>query len=175
MEINEEIYNRIEEYKLDKKEITAYLILLFFDLDLDFIPKYIKIKTFMTGIVSVNEEKLVWNIPLFENQEIYFEWVEKEYMDLYKRLRPELATNSKEATTRMKALFAKRPDIRKEEVLKATEKYLKTEEFPRRPHYFIKKGRGENITQDILTWIEKYRDFIKRYDKKSSDLSNSIQ
>lgn len=156
MEINDEILEILEEYKIRREDGIPYLLSLYFGYNPTYIPNDIKLKVNLSKIVEVDGTSFKWNIPLFAGQEIAFEWVRTEYVALFKAVGK--GTHHREATDRMKRLFAKHPDIRKEEVLGATELYLYNDKFPRLPHYFIEKGKGGERTQDILEWIDKYRD-----------------
>ena len=156
MEINTEILTTLEEFKIRREDGIPYLLSLYFGFNPSYIPDDIKLKVNLSKIVEADKTGFKWNIPLFEGQETAFEWVKTEYVELFKPYGK--ATNVREATERMKRLFAKNPDIRKEEVLGATELYLLNENrFARLPHYFIEKGKGGEKTQDILDWIDKYR------------------
>lgn len=156
MEINSEILTTLEEFKIRREDGIPYLLSLYFGYNPTYIPDDIKLKVNLSKIVEADKAGFKWNIPLFEGQEIAFEWVKTEYVELFRPYGK--ATNVREATERMKRLFAKNPDIRKEEVLGATELYLFNESnFARLPHYFIEKGKGGERTQDILDWIDKYR------------------
>ena len=63
----------------------------------------------------------------------------------------------------MKAFFADNPDVRKEEVIEATNMYFKSlsnADYLISSHYFISKGVGRDRTSALLGWIEKYREAI---------------
>lgn len=155
MKVNSRILETLSEFKIGAHDGLTYLLALYHDLVPSYIPLDIRQKISASRIVEFTNTGKQWNIPLFEEQQTAFDWVEKEYIPLFEPVGK--ATNKREALTRMKQLFAKNPDIRKEEVLGATELYIFNEKFPRLPHYFIQKGSGADKTQDILDWIDKYR------------------
>lgn len=155
MKINSRILEIFKEFNIHKDDGLTFLLTLYYDLYPNYIPMDVSSKVYASRIVENGNTGLQWNVPLFEEQQTAFDWVEKEYVALFESVGK--ATNKREATTRMKQLFAKNPDIRKEEVLGATELYLFNEKYPRLPHYFIEKGKGVDKTQDILDWIDKYR------------------
>ena len=76
----------------------------------------------------------------------------------------------------MKRLFVENPDIRKDEVMGATEFYLKNTDpkFIRLSHYFIQKGIGVDKISDLTTWIDKYRKYQDR-EKGRYSKSNTMQ
>lgn len=167
MEINTDIYEVLEDFKIKREDGICYLLSLYFGFSPTYIPEDVKLKINLSKIIEIEiikdkKDRIKWNIPLFEGQEVAFEWVKTEYVELFRPYGK--ASNVKDATDRMKKLFAKNPDIRKEEVLGATEMYLYSEAhrpmFIRMPHYFIEKGRGGERTQDILDWIDKYRNNV---------------
>lgn len=160
MKLNENIKPVLESFGIIYEEAIPYLLSLYFGFNPDYIPDYIKQKVNITKIVEYSGNEFKWNIPLFEGMEPVdnrWSWVITEYIALFAKIGK--GTNKREALTRMKRLFATNPDIRKEEVLGATEMYLYNTEskFVRLPHYFIEKGVGGDKTQDILEWIDKYR------------------
>lgn len=109
------------------------------------------------GILEVVDGKIIWLVPLLQEENTKkdpFDWVEREYVPLFAPLGK--AKNKKECLTRMRKLFSENPEVRKEDVLAATENYINSTnpKFVRMPHYFIQKGVGSAKTQDILDWIE---------------------
>ena len=155
MTINSRILEILEEVRIRKDDGICYLLSLFYGYKPDYIPELLKQKMNITKIVVEEHGSLRWNVPLFEEQETAFDWVKTEYVELFRDSGK--ASHSREAITRMKKLFAKNPDIRKEDVIKATEMYLYNTEskYVRYPHYFIEKGTGAEKTNDILEWIDK--------------------
>lgn len=159
MKINKQIKEVLQEINIPYKEGVTYLLSLHFGTVPNYIPESISIPINIAKIVEVDSGTLTWRIPLFEGQETAFGWVVDEYIELFR-----VAGKNKfkrESVARMKRLFSSNPEIRKEEVLGATRLYLKSvndPKFVRYPHYFIEKGTGGNKTQDILTWIDLYRE-----------------
>lgn len=159
MKINTEIKEILEEIGVPYKEGLTYLLSIFFDVTPNYIPESVSIPVNISKIVEVEDRQVVWRVPLFEGQETAFGWVVDEYVELFK-----VAGKNKfkrECVARMKKLFSSQPEIRKEEVLGATRLYLNSVndlKFVRNPHYFIEKGSGGGKTQDILSWIDLYRE-----------------
>lgn len=169
MKINKKISETFTRFSIDPDEGLLYLLGLFFSLNVDHLDESMKKKVLMSKVVEYSTTGLKWNIPLFEGQETAFAWVTDEYVKLFASCDKD--TNAREATARMKKLFAENPDIRKEEVLSATEMYLSNTnpKYVKLPHYFLRKGAGADLTQDILTWVERLRTSIEQ----SVDRDNS--
>lgn len=159
MEINEEVLEILKEFKVFPADGICYLISLFHGYNPTYIPEEIRKKVNMSGIVVNNNGNLHWNVPLYNNQMTGFDWVTKEYIPLFEDANSDKRGSKASAISRMKKLFAKYPDIRKDEVLGATNMYILNTDskYIRMSHYFIEKGAGAAKTMDILDWIEKYR------------------
>jgi len=171
--INPIITELLTEGKVRQADGICYLLSLYYGYKPTYVPDEIKQKVHSLGIVELDttfgvdvsskETPLKWNIPLFEGAETKFSWVVTEYLALFKPFGKD-DTYKRECTKRMKSLFAKNPEIRKEDVLRGTSMYIKeclkrnlVPRLVKSPHYFIKKGTGNDATQDILTWVDKYK------------------
>lgn len=176
MKINEDIIEMIQELNLNKDDVICYLITLYYGYNPSYIPDVLKIKLNTLKIYEVRKNILYWNIPLFKDQITAFDWVKTEYCDLFKKHNPERAGNVKESIIRLQKLFAKNPDIRKDDVINATKMYLLNTDykFIRFPHYFIEKGIGTDKTYDLLEWIEKYK-LIKEQEQGRNTVTNTMQ
>jgi len=161
--MNQELINILSKYNIRVDEAMPYLLSLYYGYNPSYIPKELIKKIHISKIVEFDFSMKVihWNIPLFEEQETEFGWVKTEYLELFRPLGK--ATNLKESIIRMKSLFAKHPEIRKDEILGATRMYITNTDnkFVRLPHYFIEKGVGVSKTNDILEWINKYREYTE--------------
>ena len=171
MRINPEIKKILKEFGIGEAEGVCYLLSLHFGYQPAYIEDHFKQKVNITKIVVPDDGSLKWNIALFQGQEVAFAWVKDEYTTLFSDKNRSRGGKVREATSRMKRLFAENPDIRKEEVIGATRMYLNNtdSDYIRFPHYFIEKGRGGEKTQDILDWIEKYRIYQDTSGRVSSD------
>jgi hypothetical protein len=164
MEINEEILEIFKEVKIYPADGICYLIAVFYGYKPHYIPADLKVKVNASGIYGVKGGNLHWNVPLFKNQETGFDWVKTEYVQMFKEHNPTRGGHVREATARMKRLFAKNPDIRKDDIIGATRMYLinTDSQYIRNPHFFIEKGTGGNKTTDILDWIDKHKENVNR-------------
>lgn len=171
MKLNEQIKEVLREYNISVDDALPYLFSLYYNFSPTYIPDLIKQKVNMTKIVANKTGIITWNIPLFEvtgNIDNRWEWVENEYVSLFNPIGKD--KYKREALIRMKKLFAENPDIRKEEVIGATELYLynTNPKYVRFPHFFLRKGRGVEETQDILEWVDKFRLTQERVDRDVS-------
>lgn len=159
MKINDEIQKILKEYNIPKGDGICYLLSLHFGYSPSYIPDKLKHKINSSGIVKPDKTGLKWKTPLFEGGQTAFDWVKTEYVVMFKNRNPDKGGKVREATERMKKLFAENPEIRKEEVIEATRMYLSNTDpkYIRFPHFFIKKNSGANTIHDILDWIDKYR------------------
>ena len=157
MKLNKKITEILKEFNINSGIGLTYLLSLHFNTESNFVTENFKQKIASTKIVENTDTGLKWNIGLFEGVETAFELVEKEYIPLFEKAGKDRF--KRESLTRIKKLFAENPEIRKDEIIGATEMYLLNTDpkFVRFPHYFIEKGKGGDKTQDILGWIEKYR------------------
>lgn len=176
MDINEEIIEVLKEYSIKKDDGICYLLSLFYGYKPSYIPNELKIKVNITKIVVDKGGNLHWNVPLFDGQETTFDWVEKEYIEMFHNKNPKKGRYKRECIGRMKKLFAKDPSIRKEEVIGATVLYLSETDptYIRKPHFFIEKGVGVNKIQDILDWIDRYRE-AQEPEEEGRNVSRRLQ
>lgn len=156
--INEEIKKILREFNISEKDGIPYLLSLHFGYFPEYFPDYLKSRINLTKIVDSSGNGITWNIPLFAGGVSKFDWVKDRYIELFKKVGK--GTNVRESTVRMKRLFAENPEIRIDDVIGATEMYLTATDskFVRMPHYFIQKGSGGAKTEDILDWIDRYKE-----------------
>jgi hypothetical protein len=178
MNINEEILEILTESRIHKDDAICYLLSLYYGYKPTYIPDEFKQRLNITNIYEEDKNKkdIKWNIPLFEGQQTAFEWVKIEYCQMFKETNSTRGGNVREATARLKKLFAKNPDIRKDDVIGATRMYLMNTDsnYIMNPHYFISKGDGADRTETIMNWIDKYRLAIEQEQGRNS-ISNTMQ
>lgn len=166
MVINDEIAKVLKEFRIPYKDGIAYLLAKYFKVVPSYIPQNLEATMNRTGIFYMdNFNSLEWKIPLFSDVEQEpWNWVKTDYREMFKNANSDRAGNGNDCVRRMKKLFADYPDIRKEEVLNATRMYISSTnpDYIRKSHFFIEKGKGSEKTQDILEWIEKYRESTNR-------------
>lgn len=162
MHINDEIVDILREFRIPFEDGIVYLLAKHFRYKPSYFPPALEATMNRTGIFYMDENNsLEWKVPLFDDlvQEPW-EWVKSEYWQMFKDANPDKKGNGNQCVRLMKALFAKRPDIRKEEVLGATRMYIANNDpkYIRRSNYFIKKGKGADLSEDILEWIDTFRE-----------------
>lgn len=163
MTINTEIREILRTFSIPVDDGLSYLISVYYDVRPSYTPLLIVEKINRTGIIVLEmpSKTIRWNIPLFNEQPTNFEWVMTDWMIMFAKANKERKGGNKECVTRMKKFFAENPDIRKDEVMGATEMYFKTVTNPSfviTSHYFITKGMGADRVSALLQWVEKYRE-----------------
>jgi hypothetical protein len=172
MLLNKNIYDLLKKSNINLDEALLYLLSLHFEIRNDCISDRVKSKVHTLGIVKQSTTGLQWSIPLFEGAETAFEWVKTEYIPLFTAANRDKGGHIKDSIVRMKRFFAENPDVRKEEVIGATQMYIRETPdttYLRLPHYFIYKGVGLERISDLHFWVEKYRESNQKHVIKSLD------
>jgi hypothetical protein len=164
MKINPQIKAVLQEFNIPVEDGIAYLLSIFFNCRPSYTPPLLVQRMNITNILGINANReVIWHIPLFEqDSQDKWQWV-LDWNAEFKRINKLRKGPDKDVITRMKAFFADNPDIRKEEVIAATDLYFKSlssAEYLISSHYFISKGVGRDRTSALLGWIEKYREAI---------------
>ena len=182
MKINPDLIDLLQSNKLDTGDCVTYLLSLYFNFNVTYIPEGLKKRIHVLDIVTYNSQttQYTWNVPLFENQVVNFEWIPKEYMKLFEPYRKHNKFK-RECIARMQALLLDHPELHKGIILEATKLYIETCKRERRqakyvtnPHYFIKKGRGVDTTHPILTYVDLLKESTTATQKRNST-SNTMQ
>jgi hypothetical protein len=160
MTVNEEIIKTLKASKIRLGDGICYLLSLYHGYKPTYIPEELKTKIHISKIVVEKDGNLHWNVPLYNDQITNFDWVESEYINKFYEKNPARGRYKRECIKRMKEFFAENPDVRKDEVIGATTLYLSQTDpdYIRKPHFWISKGVGVSKQQDILEWIERYRE-----------------
>ena len=177
MQINEKIKTTFKEFKIPYDDGVGYLLSLYHNLEISYIPEETKRKVLSTGIVQQDRMGIQWMIPLFEGQETNFKWVELEYIPLFADANIAKKGNKKDCIVRMKKFFAENPDVRKHEVIEATKYYISQQDdvtYLRMSHYFIYKDKGVNQTSDLANWVEIWRKVFNSDNEVSKNSLNTI-
>jgi hypothetical protein len=184
MRINEQIRTTLSEYNIPENDGLAYLLSIYFNCRPSYTPPILVQKMNITNILGIGQNReVIWHIPLFENEDSIatWEWV-SAWSSRFESINPLRKAPFKSVMLRMKAFFAENPDVRKEEVIEATNMYLRTvrdKQYLISPHYFISKGVGRDRTSALLGWVEKYRatmaNPVEKQDPGEPDLRSTIQ
>jgi len=159
MKINDKVVEILKENKIPLGDGICYLISVFYGFKPSYIPLEFKLRMNETRIVVPAEKGtgMQWNLPLYEESLTAFGWVKDEFVPLFKEKNSDKGGHVREATARLKKMFAENPEIRKDDVIQATKNYLLATEagYIRFPHYFVSKDKGVNKTSDLLTWVDR--------------------
>ena len=153
------IFNSKVKEELQRKGVSlqdglSYLICIYYDMFPTYVPAALETKILSANIITKDYASgtIKWKMSLFEEQETGFEWV-KEWMDLFKSVNPERRGVKADVLRRMKKFFANNPSVRKEQVFKATETYLKSVDHPmycKKSHKFIYEQDGSSMLLDFV-------------------------
>ena len=160
MEINQEVLEILKEFRIGKDAGILCLLGIYHGLDVDtVVPEEVVKSINLTKIVErdYSTKTITWNVPLFIGQETAFNWV-MDWMDGFSRINTERRGSVRDAVPRMKAFFAKYPEYRKEDVIKATELYfasIKDPKYLMKSHKFIFDGVGAMKKSTLLEYCEK--------------------
>lgn len=170
MELNKNLKQHLNDVE-KKDEGILYLLSAFHALEVDCIPQSTIRQVNATGIVErdLDNGVLQWNVPLYESQNIdnVWSWVD-EFRDKFKRVNPERSGTKQTCIQRMKKWFSENPQYRKEDVLEATDMYLRVTDsrYIMKAHKFIYDGIGVMKNSTLSEWVEKY---IERKDRNKND------
>lgn len=151
--INQEIVDILKRNVLLNDDTVCFLLGLHFGLLPYTGTPYIANSVLSLGIVNMDPstKTLVWKYPLLETSSKGFEWI-PEWMDLFKKVSPTRRGNKAEVVKRMKKFFVENPSVRKDDVFKATKRYLQTVDNPtfcKTSHKFIKE-REDSLLETYL-------------------------
>lgn len=163
--INSDIVLTLRQYNINVDEAKLYLLGIYFNIDTQYISEKTRKQVNALNIVdreysSVGRDAVSWNVPLFaEEKAEAFAWIEK-WMDGFRRINPHRIGTKAAVMSRMKKFFAAHPEIRTEDVFKATEMYFATVSEPqylKSSHKFIYEGAGFSLS----SMLEQYTDQLK--------------
>lgn len=171
MKVNPEVFKLLQEYDIDVNESILYLLSLYHNIESECISEKTLRAVNNIGIVErdYKTNTLTWHVGLYEGQntDSVWEWV-NQYRDLFTAKNKERSGSKKTCVQRMKMFFAENPHVRKEDVLEATEMYLRTVEpqFVKTAERFIYDGQGNYKMSMLTNWVEKV---LEKKDKNKND------
>lgn len=174
MKINPQIISVLQEFNIPVADGVAYLLSIYFNCRPSYTPPLLVQRMNITNILGISATREVaWHIPLFSEEETQDKWHWViEWNAEFKRINSKRKAPDKDVITRMKAFFADNPDVRKEEVIEATNLYFKSlshSDYLISSHYFISKGVGRDRTSALLGWVDKYREAISDTSSNNTD------
>ena len=154
LDINPEIREIFIDKSIPVHDGIAFLICLYYGISPSYIPIELERKILSCNIVTKDyvSDTISWNVNLFEEQETGFEWV-SEWMDMFKEVNPERRGVKSDVLRRMKKFFVNNPSIRRDDVMKATQTYLKSVSEPiycKKSHKFIYEQDGTSMLKDYV-------------------------
>jgi hypothetical protein len=182
MEINPMIRETLRSFSITEEDGIAYLLSIYFDCRPSYVPTILVQKMNVTNILGLDDDRLLkWNIPLFDTTVEgigKWDWVHL-WMEGFARINKSRKGTKSTCVSRMKIFFSQNPDVRKEEVLGATELYFRSVSDPEyifTSHYFIFKDKGANRTSALEQWIETYRESVQETPTSNRvHISNQMQ
>ena len=160
MELNKEIRRALVDVA-DKDEGILYLLTAYHALDVQCISQATMRQVNACNIVQRDHRSgtLQWNIPLYSNQNTddIWSWV-NDFRDKFKAKNQDRVGTKKTCVARMKQWFRENPQYRKEDILGATDMYLRITDprYIMKAHKFIFDGAGVMKNSTLLEWVEKY-------------------
>lgn len=169
IELNSEIRKLFKENSINIHDGVTYLLSLYHNLDPTYFPQEFKTKVLSTNIVTKDYKTntYIWNIPLFEEQEVGYEWI-KDWMDLFKAVNPDRRGTKQDVVIRMKRFFANNPGVSKEDVFKATKLYLVGVSQPlycKKSHKFIYEQDNSSMLKEYIEKIQENNEIKTQWDE----------
>lgn len=164
MVINSQLKQELKKNGIPVSEGILYLLGLHYNLDTNLIPDKVKKKILALKIVErkyniSSSHGIDWNIPLFENQIVEFEWVEA-WREQFRYINPERAGVLATCKERMIKLFSEYDYLTPELVQQATEMYLMNvgnPEYIKTSHRFIYDGHWSDKNSMLIQYVEQVR------------------
>lgn len=161
---NPKILEIIIKHDQNSDDILVYLLSLHYGLKPSYVPDIVKKSTNIMGIVNRDFErgKVKWILPLFNSQpqqavlDSKWDWVQAEYRELFRAIDPKRGGDKQSCLKKMQKFFAQNPDVRKDDIIRATNSYLdefkdgkQDPKFLIHADYFIKKLDQSRLAQYV--------------------------
>ena len=160
MEINQQIKDLLDSFGINQEDGLSYLLSVYFECRPSYTPTILIQKINATNILGIGASReLIWNIPLFiasVEADGKWDWV-KLWNKSFGDINPKRRGTDKDCIIRMKKFFAENPEVRKEDVVNATQMYfssLTDRQYLISSYYFIFKGVGRDRTSALEVWVE---------------------
>ena len=175
MEINQQIRDLLDSFGINQKDGLSYLLSVYFECRPSYTPTILIQKINATNILGIGAyRELIWNIPLFVasvETDGKWDWV-KLWNKSFGDINPKRRGTDKDCISRMKKFFAENPEVRKEDVVNATQMYfssLTDRQYLISSHYFIYKGVGRDKLSALAGWVERYQQEMSEVPESSGD------
>lgn len=158
MEINQEIKEVFKAHHIEYSVGILYLMGVHFKLNTDIIPEVVKKQIAVSKIIERDYENntVQWNMPLFNGQEIAWEWC-KDWMSGFGKRNPDRRGDKTSVVARMKEFFSKNPEVRKEDIYAARDLYFKSvsdNQYLKSSHKFIYDGMGKTKSSMLQQYVD---------------------
>ena len=182
MEINQQIRDLLDSFGINQEDGLSYLLSIYFECRPSYTPTILIQKINATNILGIGASReLIWNIPLFVSSvetDGKWDWV-KLWNKSFGEINPKRRGTDKDCIIRMKKFFAENPEVRKEDVVNATQMYfssLTDRQYLTSSHYFIYKGVGRDKLSALAVWVERYQQEMSEIPEYTGDdLSTKMQ
>lgn len=175
MEINQQIRDLLDSFGINQEDGLSYLLSVYYDCRPSYTPTTLIQKINATNILGIGASReLIWNIPLFVSSvetDGKWDWV-KLWNKSFGDINPKRRGTDKDCILRMKKFFAENPEVRKEDVVNATQMYfssLTDRQYLISSHYFIYKGVGRDKLSALAGWVERYQQEMSEVPESSGD------
>src|SRR5690606_24217317 len=123
-EFNPVIKEILSSSNISLNDGLTYLLTVHFGINPSYIPEELKRKVLATNILTkdYSNGEVKWKVPLFDGQDIGFEWI-VDFMNLFSEVNPTRRGTKSLVLTRMKKFFVNNPSIRSQDVMEATKLY----------------------------------------------------
>ena len=182
MEINQQIRDLLDSFGINQEDGLSYLLSVYFECRPSYTPTILIQKINATNILGIGASReLIWNIPLFvASVEIDSKW---DWVKLWNKsfgdINPKRKGTDKDCIIRMKKFFSENPEVRKDDVINATQMYfssLTDRQYLISSHYFIYKGVGRDKLSALAGWVERYQQEMSEIPEATGeDLSIKMQ
>lgn len=182
MEINQQIRDLLDSFGINQEDGLSYLLSVYYDCRPSYTPTILIQKINATNILGIGASReLIWNIPLFVSSvetDGKWDWV-KAWNKSFGDINPKRKGTDKDCILRMKKFFSENPEVRKEDVVNATQMYfssLTDRQYLISSHYFIYKGVGRDKLSALAGWVERYQqEMSEAPESTGDDLSIKMQ
>lgn len=187
MSINPEIQKILRQYNIPVAPGLLYLLTLYHELEDGLFSEVIKKQINLSKIVERDyseQGKLIWNIPLYSSEIIsdQWDWIQG-WRNLFGKLRNDAIGDRKGCLLKMKKFFAEHPEVRMDDVLKATMMYLNPYyqsrtgfdvKFLQRADYFISKSVRADGGVQFTSRLEMYLEIMKKDTPQNEQVNKQL-
>mgnify|MGYP003610773676 CR=1 FL=1 len=175
MKLNLQLKEIFKEYNINPSEGIMCLLAIYHGVGLSGELERVLQPTMMQLTIAKIIDKdyktgtVVWNVPLYEGQNLEWGWVETEYRPLFRAVNKLAGGSTSSCLRKMQAFFAKHPSIRKDDVIAAAKMYIASVHDPtylQQADYFIFKNSDSKSS--FTSRLEQYLELLKESRKQAN-------